>query len=268
MRGCDEPLRRCDGSFACRRGHSYDIARSGYVNLLQPQDRKSAHAGDSREAVAARARLIAAGIGRTILEAIVERARALSLPGDPPVVVDLGCGAGDMLGRLAAVRPIDGVGVDLSTAAADVGARRFPSLRWVVANADRQLPLVTGSVALAVSVHARRNPMECRRVLDSRGALLVAVPAAHDLIELREAVQGAAFSRDRMDAVIAEHEPHFAVTARATARERTRCDRAAIADLLRGTYRGERLREAERVREIDALDVTLASDIVLFEPRA
>jgi 23S rRNA (guanine745-N1)-methyltransferase len=267
VRGCEERLRRCDRTFACPRGHSYDIARSGYVNLLQPQDRKSLTAGDAREAVAARARLVASGVGRTLLDAIVGQARALSLPGEPPVVVDLGCGAGDLLGLLGTTRQVAAIGVDLSTAAVETAARRFPTLTWVVANADRQVPLLSGSVALALSVHARRNPLECRRVLNPLGFLLVAVPAADDLIELREAVQGAAVRRDRADALIAEHEPHFTVIGRTTARERTRCDRVAIADLLRGTYRGERPREAERVRHLDSLDVTLASDIVVFAPR-
>ena len=37
-------------TFSCPAGHTFDIARRGYVNLLQPQDRKSSAAGDAREA--------------------------------------------------------------------------------------------------------------------------------------------------------------------------------------------------------------------------
>ena len=73
VRGCYEPLRRLRDSYVCSRGHSYDVARSGYVNLLQPQDRKSLDAGDSRAAVEARAELIAAGVGRAVIDSIVTR---------------------------------------------------------------------------------------------------------------------------------------------------------------------------------------------------
>ena len=37
----------------CPRGHSFDVARSGYINLLQPQERRSRNPGDSADAVAA-----------------------------------------------------------------------------------------------------------------------------------------------------------------------------------------------------------------------
>ena len=40
VRGCGRPLEKNDRALVCARGHSYDIARSGYVNLLQPQDRR------------------------------------------------------------------------------------------------------------------------------------------------------------------------------------------------------------------------------------
>src|SRR5262245_55161763 len=106
----------------CRRRHSYDIARSGYINLLQPQDRRSLKAGDSRAAVDARTRLLEKGIGRAILDAFVSRAASLAVA-DNSVVVDLGSGAGDVLGSLSERRAIVGIGIDLSPAAATVAAR-------------------------------------------------------------------------------------------------------------------------------------------------
>src|SRR5690606_1269304 len=145
VRGCGRALARHDRTFACPAGHAYDVARSGYVNLLQPHDRRSPAPGDSREAVEARARLVSAGVGRRLVDAVVERVSRLAL-GDSPVVAALGSGIGDALGALADTRPVNGVGIDLSAAAADRAARRFPRLTWVVANADRRLPLLDRSV--------------------------------------------------------------------------------------------------------------------------
>ena len=250
----------------CSRGHAFDIARSGYVNLLQPQDRRSRRAGDTAAAVQARARTMAAGIGRLILVDYVQRAASLAMS-DPASVVDLGSGTGDALDALSHARPIDGIGIDLSPAAADYAARRFPSLTWVVANADRRLPLLDRAVDLVISLHGRRNPAECARILKPGGFVVIAVPARDDLLELRAWVQGRAVERDRTEAVQADHEALFTLVDCWSVRERPRLERDALADLLRGTYRGERAGEAGRVDALATLDVTLASDFLLFGTR-
>ena len=234
------------------------MARSGYISLLQPQDRRSSAAGDSKEAVAARRRLLDAGVGRAAIDAVVSHAPASKRP---LVVVDLGCGSGELLGELAVARDVCGAGIDLSTAAAEAAARRFPLLTWVVANADRRLPLLDASLDLVLSLNGRRNPAECRRVLASNGTLIVAVPAPDDLIELRAEVQGKGVPRDRVDAVLAEHAGHFALVERFTVRSRHQLEGAALRDLLTGSYRGRRASMAERAKELDTLDVTAATDV-------
>lgn len=266
VRGCGLPLAPLERRFACATGHSFDLARSGYLNLLQPTDRRSPEAGDTRAAVDARARLVQSGIGAVLLDTVVRTVPPL-VPADDAIVVDLGCGTGDALAAVAHALTIRGIGIDLSTAAATHAARRFPHLAWVVANADRRLPLLDGSVALVLSLHARRNPAECARISPSGGHLLVAVPAPDDLIELREAVQGQRVARDRADAVVAEHEPWFALAARSTTRERRLLDAGALRDLLQGTYRGARARHATMVDALERLEVTLASDLLLFTRR-
>jgi len=266
VRDCWLPLERNGRTLVCSRGHSYDVARSGYVNLLQPQDRRSRSAGDSKAAVDARARLLAAGVGGVVLDTFVKKAAALDL-GEQGVVIDLGSGAGDALGGLASMRSITGVGIDLSTAAAEYSARRYPALTWVVANADRRLPLLDQSANLILSLHARRNPAECVRILRPSGFLLIAVPAHDDLVELRAVVQGQGLERERADRLLAEHEPLFTLVDRSSVREQHRLEREALLDLLRGTYRGERTSAATRVGDLGSLEVTLASDFFLFARR-
>jgi len=262
VRLCGLPLERRDRTYVCARGHSYDIARSGYVNVLQPQDRRSLHAGDSKEAVAARAALIDAGVGRTLIEAVASRTLALDLP-ERPVVVDLGSGTGDVLAAIGRRREIVGIGIDLSVPAAEHAARRFPDHLWIVANADRRLPLVDRSVDVVLSVNGRRNPDEAARVLAAEGALVVAIPAPDDLIELRAYVQGAGVERDRGDVLIAAH-PTFTVVERTTVRDTMTLDREVLLHLLRGTYRGARLREAERAANVERMPVTLASEVFVM----
>jgi 23S rRNA (guanine745-N1)-methyltransferase len=286
VRACRRPLIRGRRAFRCDRGHSFDIARDGYVNLLQPQDRRSRRAGDPREAVEARAALLHDGIGAGNMRAIVSAA-ALALPRTSPIAVDLGSGSGEVLRTLAELRPICGIGIDLSTAAAAHSARSVtltqpPALTsqtsavavvsisseliWVVANADRVLPLADGSVDLIMSVQGRRNPAECRRILAECGRLLVSVPAPDDLVELRQAVQGAGTHRDRSEDLIRTHEPWFRVVELQRIEEKHVLEHEALLNLLRATYRGTRASMADSVTALTSLEVTLASDVVLFEP--
>jgi len=76
VRECRAPLAREAERVVCERGHSFDVARSGYINLLQPQDRRAKSPGDSAEVVAARRRFLERFAIPLDLSAYVGRASA------------------------------------------------------------------------------------------------------------------------------------------------------------------------------------------------
>src|SRR5581483_1665895 len=131
--GCRRPLTRQGPGVRCARGHAFDLARSGYVNLLQPQDRRSKQPGDSAAAVAGRRRLHELGATRPLLQAIEESVEAKS----DDIVLDAGCGEGFYAGSLAQDTGCEAHGIDISIPAVDAAARRYPTCHWLVANADR-----------------------------------------------------------------------------------------------------------------------------------
>jgi 23S rRNA (guanine745-N1)-methyltransferase len=131
VRSCGAPLERRDRSWVCDRGHTFDVARSDYCNLLQPQDSRSRNPGDPKEAALARRRFLEAGHGEFLLKALLEEI------GAPASVLDVGCGEGYFLGSLAQERAVEAHGVDLSVPAIDLAARRWPGVSWWVVNADR-----------------------------------------------------------------------------------------------------------------------------------
>src|SRR6185436_15269700 len=92
---------------------------------------------------------------------------------------------GFYLGSLAQQAGFDAHGVDISIPAIDAAARRYPGCEWIVANADRFLPYGDASFSIVLSITARMNAPEFRRVLRDGGRLLIAIPAPEDLIELR-----------------------------------------------------------------------------------
>lgn len=244
----------------CGRGHSFDAARSGYHNLLQPQDRRSKNPGDPKDAVEARRRFLEAGHGEALVQALTEEVDALN----PRTVLDVGCGEGFYLGRIAGARRVEAHGTDLSAPAVDLAARRHPWISWVVANADRFLPYAAGSFGLILSIDARLNPEEMRRVLAPGGRLLVAVPAPDDLLELRAAVLGEGRLKDRMERAATTLAGLFEMEARRTVRQTARLGSDALRDVLAATYRGGRESRRERLREIPEMDVTLSHDLARF----
>ena len=261
VRPCGEPLERRERSLVCPRGHSFDFARSGYCNLLQPQDRRSKNPGDPREAVEARRRFLDAGHGAPLLRTIVEEIA----PG--AAVLDVGCGEGTYLGGIARERPVDAHGIDLSTPAVDLAARRFPEATWIVGNADRFLPWAAGSFDRVLSIDARLNPEEMRRVLAPDGRLLVAVPGPDDLVELRAAILGEGALRDRLERAAGLLSEHFEMEGRTTVRETVRLGPEAARDALAATYRGARESRRERIEAISEMAVTLSHDVGRFRAR-
>jgi 23S rRNA (guanine745-N1)-methyltransferase len=250
VRNCRLPLTRDGQRLLCERGHSFDVARSGYINLLQPQDRRSNQPGDTIAAVRARRRLHDRGVSRPLLDAIAE---ILAASGDD-VVLDAGCGDGFYLGSLFCQTGCSAHGVDISVPAIEAAARRYPECEWIVANADRFVPYAERFFSIVMSITARMNPHEFRRVLRDDGRLLIALPAPDDLIELRGS------GHDRTARTIQEFAPSFALADRRNVTTTADLDAAAVQDVLLSIYRPLRSRPAEAMR------VTFSLDLLLFRP--
>jgi 23S rRNA (guanine745-N1)-methyltransferase len=242
-------LVREERRLVCPRGHSFDVARSGYINLLQPQERRSKEPGDTPEAVAARRRLHDRGVTGPLLHGIAEMMAAS--PTD--IVLDAGCGDGFYLGTLARQTGFAAHGVDISIPAVDAAARRYPGCVWIVANADRFVPYADRSFSIVMSITARMNAGEFRRVLRDGGRLLVALPAPDDLIELRGT------GRDRVDRTVETFAQGFTLVDRRRVTTTADLDAAAVEDILLSIYRPMRSGPAEAMR------VTFSLDLLLFQ---
>jgi 23S rRNA (guanine745-N1)-methyltransferase len=241
-------LAREDRRLICARGHSFDVARSGYINLLQPQDRRSKQPGDTAAAVAGRRRLHDLGVTGPLLDAITGILGAS--PGD--AVLDAGCGDGFYLGALARQTGFHAYGVDISVPAVDAAARRYPGCEWVVANADRFVPYADRSFSIVLSITARMNSGEFRRVLRDDGRLLVALASPEDLIELRCA------GRDRVARTLETFARDFTLVDQRRVSTTADLDAAAVHDILLSIYRPMQSRPAEAMR------VTFSLDLLLF----
>jgi len=183
---CAEPLARTERTVRCPRGHSFDVARQGYLTLLGGS-RPAVH-GDTADMVAARAAFLAAGHYAPVADALARAVGEVPAAHDDaahPLVVDLAGGTGYYTAAVLDALPWSlGVDVELSPYAARRAARAHPRLAAVRADVWRPLPLATGSAAAVLSVFGPRNPAEIARVLAPEGRLVVVAPAQDHLAEI------------------------------------------------------------------------------------
>jgi 23S rRNA (guanine745-N1)-methyltransferase len=169
----------------CASGHSFDIARQGYVALSRPHVKRAP--GDTPAMVAARAAFLARGhyapIERALATAAGER---LDADGQTEgSVVDLGAGTGQQLSAvLNHCRRAWGIALDASRSALRRAARAHPRMAAVACDTWQELPLVDSSADLVINSFAPRNGAEIARVLRPLGALIVVRPAPAHLHQL------------------------------------------------------------------------------------
>ena len=163
---------------ACPRGHSFDVARQGYLNLLASGQPKNA---DTAEMLAARGRVLSSGLFDRVLNLVAEHARRA------PRGLEVGSGPAQYQRQALRDAPSRrGVALDVSVAAARTAARADSRIAAVVADVWAPLPLLDDCFDAVLCVFAPRNLAEFARVLAPSGRLLVLVPNPGHLQQLRQ----------------------------------------------------------------------------------
>nr|WP_228531337.1 methyltransferase domain-containing protein [Micromonospora sp. ANENR4] len=270
---CAEPLTETTAGTAralrCPRGHSFDIARQGYVNLLAG---RAPHAGDSAEMVAARADFLAAGHYDAVAAALATTAVRVADVDPYPLVVDAGAGTGHYLAAvLAALPDAAGLALDVSKPALRRAARAHPRAAAALADTWQRLPLADRSTAVLLNVFAPRNGPEFHRVLDPGGALLVVTPAADHLTELVDALDLLRVDPDKADRVAGSLGAHFAEESATGHRARLALTRAEVTTLVGmgpSAWHADPQRLAARIAALpDPVPVTLSVRLGVHRPR-
>lgn len=179
-------LRPDRGALCCPAGHTFDIARHGYVSLLAST---RATSGDDAVMVRARDRFLATGRYAPIRQAVA-RLAADAAP-ERGTVVDVGCGTGYYLaGVLDQLPGARGLGLDTSVRALRSAARAHARAAAATWDVFRPFPLADEVADVVLDVFAPRNPAEFHRVLRPAGRLIVVRPTGRHLAELRGRVPG------------------------------------------------------------------------------
>ena len=199
---CKAPLAAEGRSLYClgERRHCYDVASSGYVNLLPPGKKSNAKTGDDKEMLRSRRAFLSGGyydeISKTAAEAALSalcdtagEVRSLSF-------VDAGCGDGYHALNIEKYYKEQGIectpiGLEASKYGAECASKlagRAGSNAFFAAANIFAMPLRDKSCDIAFSMFAPVPDEEAMRVLKDDGVLLVCSSGSRHLWEMREVI--------------------------------------------------------------------------------
>lgn len=183
---CGEKLIQADKCLKCEKGHSFDIARQGYVNLLLSQSSSSKRHGDDRLMVSARSDFLEKGYYDNLAASIIKNLRAFC--SESITAADLGCGEGWYTSKVAEAFPDAHIGgIDISKYALMKCVKRSQNISAAVASIF-DLPIASRYCDAVMTVFAPYSETEIKRVIKDGGVWLKAYPLERHLMGLKAAV--------------------------------------------------------------------------------
>lgn len=265
---CRQALTADSTSLRCPSGHSYDIARSGYVNLHRPGIKSNARSGDPEDMVASRRAFLAGGYYDRYVRECAGVVRRL-LPSPPEFFIDAACGEGHHTLILAdELSPGFTVGIDAAKKAADVAQKSsnragIPGERRFIAGNIFDMPLADSSADLMTVLFAPIPAQEAFRVLRPGGLLAVCSAGEDHLIELRRVI----YDEVRKKESVVPLPEGFEAAASAGISYRVVLDKNALCNLFAMTPFCRRVGK-EGKRRLDAADggeMTVHVNVTVFK---
>ena len=176
----------------CPAGHSFDVARDGYVNLLGG-NRPGEATGDSADMARSRRDFLSKGHFAPLAKA-VDDCLAEFCPPDGNVL-DICCGEGYYTAELAKRSGRHFYGFDLSRQMVRLAAKRKCGAVFFVANLAA-IPVADGSADFAFHLFAPFHSREFARVLKPGGMLVSAIPGREHLMGLKELLYDKPYPND------------------------------------------------------------------------
>lgn len=176
---CKSALHVVDHHYECQEHHVYDIAKSGYCNLLLGNHKAT---GDNKAMVQARTCFLSHSYYRPICNEIVK----LLEPYKKTVMIDAGCGEGFYTNHIQQCYPNSELyGFDLSKYALKEASKASNMVQYAVASIF-QLPLPDFCGDVALSIFAPVAIDEMKRIVKDGGILLKVEPGPKHLYDLKK----------------------------------------------------------------------------------
>jgi 23S rRNA (guanine745-N1)-methyltransferase len=187
---CGNDLAENAKSLYCKNNHTFDIAKSGYVNLLLSQQIKAKHHGDDKLMVRSRQAFLNRGYYNPLLEVLFETVKKYARDGWR--ILDAGCGECWYTANIYDYLIRNGIqaemhAVDISKDALAVGARRNGDIELAVASVFH-LPVKENSCDMLFTFFAPYCAEEFNRVIKKGGIMIRVFPLEKHLWSLKAAI--------------------------------------------------------------------------------
>ncbi len=175
---CGAPLFVKESSLCCEKGHTYDVARKGYVHLHH----KTVQSPYGKDLFDARRAVFDAGFYRPVADAV----KTLLVPLNPETLLDAGCGEGYYLSSLSpALTNTLMVGIDLSKEAILNASGRLGTALYCVGDLNH-LPFRDKVFDVLLNILSPASYASFTRVLKKDGCLIKIMPGKEYLQEIRK----------------------------------------------------------------------------------
>ncbi len=186
---CKETLYKKEHAYRCIHGHSFDIAKEGYVNLYL---HKSESSGDNKEMIVARRNFLKRDHYRFLLE---ELNRCIE---EDDVLVDLACGEGYYTSKFKAK---DKTGIDLSKQGLRYASKSDADSTYILSSIF-DVPLSDECADKVLTIFAPIARQEIVRILKQDGRFLLVRPDEDHLFELKEVLYEKPYRNETEDIAI------------------------------------------------------------------
>ena len=198
---CAKPLEINNKNYRCENNHSFDAAKSGYINLLTSDRMNTKNPGDNKQMVNARSGFLDSGHYSHLRDCISSAVNEVAK--DNNILLDAGCGEGYYTcgiyeNELKNVIGIQVAGIDISKFAADKAAKRNKQIEFAVGSVFH-IPFADNSCDILVNVFAPFCYDEYVRILKKGGYMIMAIPGKKHLWELKKAVYDKPYENNPKD---------------------------------------------------------------------
>ena len=253
---CSGFLKRAENRYECKKGHSYDIARQGYVNLLLPT--KNTVHGDNREMIEARERFLSGGFYSPLAEEICKKACENFCEGG--LLLDCGCGEGYYTDKLYTsltenFSSVSVCGFDISRDAIKYASRRNKKIDLLVAGVYH-MPMTDECADMLVSVFSPFAREEFLRVLKKGGVLISAIPDKKHLWSLKSALYETPYENE-----VAEYEIEgFEFVGKSDVKNKITLSQKELSDLFMMTPYYDRTRPEDKKKILEKEKMTVETE--------
>ena len=188
---CKKTLEKIEKSYICNNGHSFDIAKSSYANLLI-SNKSGNDIGDNKEMVCARTNFLNLDFYKRLADKLCDIASL----NENITYLDCGCGQGYYTSKISnSLNNSKCFATDISKHAIIHASKRDKNTTYFVGSVF-DLPILDNSIDLLTCLFAPLAKNEFSRVLKTSGKIIAVMAGEDHLFELKSEIYDHPYKND------------------------------------------------------------------------